>query len=331
MIERTEGRFGIKPAYLAGDTAYGSADTLDWVVNEKKIEPHIPVNDKSKREDGTFSRENFRFDEERNIYVCPAGKVLTTTGHIGRDHGIRYYASLPDCRICMLKQKCCPNMPSRRIVRDVNEASRDVARALAKTEAFERSAPLSQTRRDAICSSQVHLPAWAASAARPMRRARRVHPRCNRTEFTPAFEAGCSTAASGRCMSCVVRNAGRCPLRASLLIKGRMVGNRSKKSRQRSYRSNRRLLQQNLPGPDIGAQNLRSEFSTNQFHRRDATSGHVLDHILHKVRCATAHQNVKPKRWWALGCRGFSAQLIILCQRKVTSVTFGNDYKADLL
>jgi hypothetical protein len=34
MIERTEERFGIKPAYLAADTAYGSADTLDWVVNE---------------------------------------------------------------------------------------------------------------------------------------------------------------------------------------------------------------------------------------------------------------------------------------------------------
>src|SRR6516164_9556589 len=83
--------------------------------------------------------KTFRFDEERNIYVCPAGKVLTTTGHIGPDHGIRYHASLPDCRTCMLKQKCCPNMPSRRIVRDVNEAARDVARALAKTEAFERS------------------------------------------------------------------------------------------------------------------------------------------------------------------------------------------------
>src|ERR1700726_2616329 len=48
MIERTEEGFGIKPAYLAADTAYGSADTLDWVVNEKKIEPHIPVIDKSK-------------------------------------------------------------------------------------------------------------------------------------------------------------------------------------------------------------------------------------------------------------------------------------------
>jgi transposase len=139
MIERTEERFGIKPAYLAADTAYGSADTLDWVVNEKKIEPHIPVIDKSKRADGTFSREDFRFDEERNIYVCPAGKMLTTTGHIGPDHAIRYQASRSDCGACVLKQKCCPNMPFRRIARDVNEAARDVARALSQTEAFEQS------------------------------------------------------------------------------------------------------------------------------------------------------------------------------------------------
>src|SRR5262245_5324792 len=139
MIERTENRFDIKPAFLAADSAYGSADTLRWIVNEKKIAPHIPVIDKSKREDGTFSREDFRFDEERNIYICPAGNVLTTTGHIGPDHGIRYVASLPDCRTCMLKPRCCPNMPSRRIVRDVNEDARDIARALAKTEAFERS------------------------------------------------------------------------------------------------------------------------------------------------------------------------------------------------
>ena len=139
MIERTEERFEIKPIYLAADTAYGSADALNWIVNEKRIAPHIPVIDKSKREDGTFSREDFRFDQERNIYLCPAGKVLTTTGHIGPDHALHYLASLSDCRTCVLKPKCCPNMPARRIVRDVNEDARDIARALAKTEAFERS------------------------------------------------------------------------------------------------------------------------------------------------------------------------------------------------
>src|SRR5499433_2559140 len=139
MLKRTEERFEIKPERLAADTAYGSGANLNWLVYEKKIAPHIPVIDKSKREDGTFSREDFRFDQERNIYICPAGKVLTTTGHISPDHALRYQASLSDCRACALKPKCCPNMPARRIVRDVNEDARDVARALAKTEAFERS------------------------------------------------------------------------------------------------------------------------------------------------------------------------------------------------
>src|SRR5512136_3397176 len=82
MIERTEQRFAIKPQRLAGDTAYGSGANLNWLVNEAKIAPHIPVNDKSQREDGTFSREDFPFDKERNIYTCPAGKVLTSTGKI---------------------------------------------------------------------------------------------------------------------------------------------------------------------------------------------------------------------------------------------------------
>jgi hypothetical protein len=36
MIERAKERFDLKPQYLAADTAHGSAETLDWVVNEKR-------------------------------------------------------------------------------------------------------------------------------------------------------------------------------------------------------------------------------------------------------------------------------------------------------
>src|SRR5262245_56841356 len=82
MIGRTEERFGLKPERLAADTAYGSAATLHWIVNEKKITPHIPVIDKSKREDGSLSRADFTFDKDRNVYVCPNGKLLHTTGRI---------------------------------------------------------------------------------------------------------------------------------------------------------------------------------------------------------------------------------------------------------
>src|SRR5580700_7407329 len=99
MIKRTEQRFDIKPERLAGDTAYGSGPNLNWLVSEAKIAPHIPVVDKSKREDGTFSREDFTFDKERNVYICPAGKILTTTGRLVNDGEttLLYFASVLDC------------------------------------------------------------------------------------------------------------------------------------------------------------------------------------------------------------------------------------------
>lgn len=84
MIERTEARFDIKPQRLAADTAYDSGQNLNRLVNDKNIAPHIPVIDKSKREDGTFSREDFTFDKARNVYICPVGKPLKTTGRLGR-------------------------------------------------------------------------------------------------------------------------------------------------------------------------------------------------------------------------------------------------------
>jgi Transposase DDE domain len=139
MIDRTEQRLGLKPQRLAADSAYGSAPTLNWIVNEKKIAPHIPVIDKSAREDGTFSRADFRFDKDRNVYVCPMGKLLKTTGRILAEHKFRYIASTRDCGPCPLKSNCCPNTPARMIPRDVNEDARDVARALAGTDAFEQS------------------------------------------------------------------------------------------------------------------------------------------------------------------------------------------------
>jgi transposase len=141
MIERTEASFGIKPEWLVADTAYGSAANLDWLVNQQGIAPHVPVIDKSKRDDGTFNREDFTFDKERNVYICPAGKVLTTTGRLVNDGEttLLYFASVLDCRSCRLKARCCPTIPARRIPRSIYEDARDVARGLAKTKAFEQS------------------------------------------------------------------------------------------------------------------------------------------------------------------------------------------------
>ena len=76
MIERTQARFGLWPERLAADAGYGDAANLAWLVEEKGIEPHIPVFDKSARRDGTFERSDFTFDQKDDSYICPGGKRL---------------------------------------------------------------------------------------------------------------------------------------------------------------------------------------------------------------------------------------------------------------
>ena len=138
MIERTQTRMALKPKRLVADTAYGTGKFLGWLIGTG-ITPHIPVWDMSQRDDGTFSRADFTFDKERNVYVCPAGKLLTTTGSVGTDHVLRYLALKRDCEPCPLKPQCCPKTPSRKVPRDINEAARDHARALMGTFEFAKS------------------------------------------------------------------------------------------------------------------------------------------------------------------------------------------------
>ena len=138
MLVRTENRFRIKPSRLAADTAYGTGRFLDWLV-ERRIEPHIPVWDKSKRDDGTLSRDEFTYDQSADLYTCPEGKRLTTTGAVHEGKTILYRASKLDCDRCPLKPRCCPNTPSRKIPRDVHEAARDLARSMVGTDGYERS------------------------------------------------------------------------------------------------------------------------------------------------------------------------------------------------
>src|SRR4029434_8576994 len=139
MIGRTEERFGLKPERLAADTAYGSAATLHWIVNEKKITPHIPVIDKSKREDASLSRADFAFDKDRNVYVCPNGKLLHTTGRIHDGVTVLYRARTHDCGPCPLKPKCCPKAPDRKIPRSIYESAADDGRTLGDTEGCEQT------------------------------------------------------------------------------------------------------------------------------------------------------------------------------------------------
>lgn len=147
MLERTEAHMGMKPERLIGDTAYSSTTVLEWLVEQKGIEPHPPAWNKSDRSDGTFSRSEFAWNEQANAYSCPGGNALRShrrafkvpRSGVTRADTIIYRASEHDCRGCSLKEQCCPNTSMCRIARSTHEHARDTARKIATTPRYLRS------------------------------------------------------------------------------------------------------------------------------------------------------------------------------------------------
>jgi len=139
MIERTEERFGLKPDHVAGDVAYGTGKMLGWLVGHK-IAPHIPVKDQSEAAaDGIYSRAEFTYDRERDLYICPGGKELKTSGTVHDGTTLKYIAKRSDCGKCPLKPHCTTGR-ERRLQRDVNEDAREYTQALMETDAYHQSA-----------------------------------------------------------------------------------------------------------------------------------------------------------------------------------------------
>jgi hypothetical protein len=107
---------------------------LGWLVYEHGVEPHVTVFDKSARKDGTFSRDDFTYDHERDVYRCPGGTTLPTTGTLVNDGATMLYrAPQHECTGCALKPRCCPNTPARKVQRSIHEGARDMARQIAKS------------------------------------------------------------------------------------------------------------------------------------------------------------------------------------------------------
>jgi transposase len=161
MIDRTEERFGLKPDWVAADTAYGASDNLVWLTLRRKILPFIPVFDKSERKDGTWSRADFTWDEGNDRYICPEGKELRHNRRAYSDIGRatsglkarKYRALKADCVNCPSKDKCCPNSDVRALSREKYEIVRDFARHCTASE-FN---PAAQRRRKKVEMLFAHL------------------------------------------------------------------------------------------------------------------------------------------------------------------------------
>ena len=117
------------------------------MVDEKHIEPHVPVWERYQRTDGPLSSDAFQWDEERDEYRCPQGHPLRrewrafvrARTHVTKADTVIYRSRQADCRLCPMKAKCCPNTPIRKVTRSIHEAARNVARGIANTDRYRQS------------------------------------------------------------------------------------------------------------------------------------------------------------------------------------------------
>ncbi|MEL6664244.1 MAG: IS1182 family transposase [Pseudomonadota bacterium] len=134
MLERSKG-YGFTPKSLAADKSYGTSPFLAW-LEDREIIQYIPVLDRTKQTDGKLTREAFRHDAERDVFICPQGHDLKLRADIPERRLKRYQGNKRVCGECPIKASCT-DAPSRSLAVSTDEPLREKVRAIAETEAYQ--------------------------------------------------------------------------------------------------------------------------------------------------------------------------------------------------
>jgi transposase len=111
----------LKQTEVVADKGYYNAAEVSRCV-EANIRPLIPKADTSANTArGLYGKSKFKFDADKDVYVCPAGGELSyrfSTYELGRE--LKYYRA-SGCQQCVLKKQCTRNLGNRTITREANE------------------------------------------------------------------------------------------------------------------------------------------------------------------------------------------------------------------
>jgi hypothetical protein len=119
LLWRTRFRWKLWPRLTTGDRKYGTEDNLVGLETQS-IRAFIPLPDHDHRT-AFFSSERFRYEPERDVYICPTGKELRFDRAHSTERALRYRASAKDCNHCPLKAQCTTNPQGRSLCRSVEE------------------------------------------------------------------------------------------------------------------------------------------------------------------------------------------------------------------
>ncbi|GHO98568.1 hypothetical protein KSF_086160 [Reticulibacter mediterranei] len=137
LLWRTRFRWKLWPRQATGDRKYGTEDNL-VALEAQHIRAFIPLPDHDHRT-AFFSSDRFRYEPERDVYICPTGKELRFDRAHSTERALRYRARAKECNCCPLKAQCTTNLQGRSLCRSVEETILERVRSYQDLESYKKA------------------------------------------------------------------------------------------------------------------------------------------------------------------------------------------------
>jgi IS5 family transposase len=121
VIDEHKANTGIKVKAVAADKAYGIGENYKHLY-EQGITPCISHKRNNSNCDPAFNNDKFLYDNERDCYICPEGRLLKRKQFSANKNSVVYNANRKTCHQCQHFKKCVTSKKSgRQIQRNLNQ------------------------------------------------------------------------------------------------------------------------------------------------------------------------------------------------------------------
>jgi transposase len=137
LLWRTSFRWKIAPRQVTGDTAYGTTENIA-AVERAGIRAYVPLTGAGKARP-YFSKEEFAYDPEQDLYQCPVGEILRPKTFRSARNQVIYKTEPGICNSCSIRPQCTDNLTGRQVLRHLEERYVDRVKSYRGTFSYEKA------------------------------------------------------------------------------------------------------------------------------------------------------------------------------------------------
>jgi transposase len=138
LLFRTRFRWRLRPRSVTGDAAYGTVENVA-AVEKAGIRAYVALPKHDER-GALFGKNEFVYDAEKDIYICPQGETLRRQGLDYKERSVRYAARPSACNACPLKTRCTKSKQKGRwLRRSFEEEYLERVRGYQDTEPYRKA------------------------------------------------------------------------------------------------------------------------------------------------------------------------------------------------